>query len=175
MEQSWPTGPGRTRVGRIDLIFTILSTLLFGLDRIIIIFFGARAVMEGTLSVGMLVAFLAYKDQFSQRVGKLLDTIMHLGTLTVHGERIADIALAEPEHGEFIHPIASAATVISGNAGLSARTISFRYSDNEPRSTPIRPRFAPGDASPSPVLRGQARRPCSRSSLACYALPPVQC
>jgi ATP-binding cassette, subfamily B, bacterial CvaB/MchF/RaxB len=121
------------RVGKIDLIFTILSTLLFGLDRIIIIFFGARAVMEGTLSVGMLVAFLAYKDQFSQRVGKLLDTIVRLGTLTVHGERIADIALAEPEHGEFIHPIASAATVISGNVGLSARTISFRYSDNEPR------------------------------------------
>jgi ATP-binding cassette subfamily B protein RaxB len=121
------------RVGKIDLIFTILSTFLFGLDRIVIIFFGARAVMGGALSVGMLVAFLAYKDQFSQRVGKLLDTIVRLGTLTVHGERIADIALAEPEHGEFVHPIASAPTVISHKAGLSARAISFRYSDNEPR------------------------------------------
>jgi ATP-binding cassette, subfamily B, bacterial CvaB/MchF/RaxB len=121
------------RIGKIDLIFTILSTFLFGLDRIVIIFFGARAVMGGALSVGMLVAFLAYKDQFSQRVGKLLDTIVRLGTLTVHGERIADIALAEPEHGEFVHPIASAPTVISHKAGLSARAISFRYSDNEPR------------------------------------------
>ena len=53
------------------MIFTIASTFLFGLDRIVIIFFGARAVMDGALSVGMLVAFLAYKDQFSQRVGKL--------------------------------------------------------------------------------------------------------
>jgi ATP-binding cassette subfamily B protein RaxB len=121
------------RVGKIDLIFTILSTLLFGLDRIVIIFFGARAVMGGALSVGMLVAFLAYKDQFSQRVGKLLDTIVHLGTLTVHGERIADIALAEPEQGEFSHSTALAATVIGPKAGLSARAISFRYSDNEPR------------------------------------------
>jgi ATP-binding cassette subfamily B protein RaxB len=121
------------RVGKIDLIFTILSTLLFGLDRIVIIFFGARAVMGGALSVGMLVAFLAYKDQFSQRVGKLLDTIVRLGTLTVHGERIADIALAEPEQGEFAHSIALAPTVISHKAGLSARAISFRYSDNEPR------------------------------------------
>jgi ATP-binding cassette subfamily B protein RaxB len=121
------------RVGKIDLIFTILSTLLFGLDRIVIIFFGARAVMGGALSVGMLVAFLAYKDQFSQRVGKLLDTIVRLGTLTVHGERIADIAHAEPEQGEFSHSVASAATVISPKAGLSARAISFRYSDNEPR------------------------------------------
>jgi ATP-binding cassette, subfamily B, bacterial CvaB/MchF/RaxB len=120
------------RIGKIDLIFTILSTLLFGLDRIVIIFFGARAVMGGALSVGMLVAFLAYKDQFSQRVGKLLDTIVRLGTLTVHGERIADIALAEPEQGESSHSVAPL-TVISHKAGLSARAISFRYSDNEPR------------------------------------------
>jgi ATP-binding cassette, subfamily B, bacterial CvaB/MchF/RaxB len=119
------------RVGKIDLIFTICSTFLFGLDRIVIIFFGARAVMGGTLSVGMLVAFLAYKDQFSQRVGKCLDTIVRLGTLTVHGERIADIALAETEKGDTGHTGRLATTVISSKAGLSARGISFRYSDNE--------------------------------------------
>jgi ATP-binding cassette subfamily B protein RaxB len=121
------------RVGKIDLIFTIISTLLFGLDRIVIIFFGARAVMGSTLSVGMLVAFLAYKDQFSLRLGKCLDTIVHLGTLTVHGERIADIALAEPEQSDTSQAFGSSATVISPKAGLSARTISFRYSDNEAR------------------------------------------
>ena len=121
------------RVSKIDLIFTVFSTFLFGLDRIVVIFFGARAVMGGTLSVGMLVAFLAYKDQFSQRVGKCLDTIVRLGTLTVHGERLADIALAEPEHGATSAAARLAATVISPKAGLSARGISFRYSDNEPR------------------------------------------
>jgi ATP-binding cassette subfamily B protein RaxB len=121
------------RVMKIDMIFTIASTFLFGLDRILIIFLGAQAVMGGTLSVGMLVAFLAYKDQFSQRVGKCLDTIVKLGTLTVHGERIADIALAEPEQGEFGRPVASPSTIIDRKSGLSARGISFRYSDNESR------------------------------------------
>jgi ATP-binding cassette subfamily B protein RaxB len=121
------------RVGKIDLIFTIASTLLFGLDRIVVIFFGARAVIGGALSVGMLVAFLAYKDQFSQRVGKFLDTMVRLGTLTVHGERLADIALAETEQGDTSHTSALAATVISPKAGLSARGVSFRYSDNEAR------------------------------------------
>src|SRR5438105_13829996 len=121
------------RVSKIDMIFTIASTFLFGLDRILIIFFGARAVIGGTLSVGMLVAFLAYKDQFSQRVGKCLDTIVKLGTSTVHGERIADLALAEPEPGDARGLTPSAATVISRRAGLSARGISFRYSDNDAR------------------------------------------
>src|SRR5207248_9051132 len=116
------------RVGKIDMIFTIASTFLFGLDRILIIFFGARSVIEGTLSAGMLVAFLAYKDQFSQRVGKCLDTAVKLGALTVHGERIADIALAEPEEGELDRGLVPA--VISRKAGLSAKAISFRYSDH---------------------------------------------
>jgi ATP-binding cassette subfamily B protein RaxB len=121
------------RVAKIDLIFTIVSTLLFGLDRVIIIFFGARAVLGGMLSVGMLVAFLAFKDQFSQRVSKLLDTLVRLGTLTVHGERIADIALTEPEQSDIGRTIGSASTIISPKTGISARGISFRYSDNEPR------------------------------------------
>jgi ATP-binding cassette subfamily B protein RaxB len=118
------------RVGKIDMIFTIVSNLLFGLDRIVVIYFGASAVMGGALSVGMLVAFLAYKDQFSSRVGRLLDTLVRLGTLTVHGERIADIALAEPEQSDFSQP-AAAAAILSRNVGLSAKGISFRYSDNE--------------------------------------------
>jgi ATP-binding cassette, subfamily B, bacterial CvaB/MchF/RaxB len=121
------------RVGKIDLIFTTFSILLFGLDRIVVIYFGARAVMGGMLTAGMLVAFLAYKDQFSQRVGKCLDTIVRLGTLTVHGERIADIALAaREEQGDVNHAGRLAATVISPKAGLSARGIRFRYSDYEP-------------------------------------------
>jgi ATP-binding cassette, subfamily B, bacterial CvaB/MchF/RaxB len=121
------------RVGKIDMIFTIASALLFGLDRVLVIFFGARAVLDGGLSVGMLVAFLAYKDQFSLRVGKCLDTVVRLGTLTVHGERIADIALAEPEHGAAGNSIGFAAPNIGAKAGLGARAISFRYSDAEPR------------------------------------------
>ena len=120
------------RVAKIDLIFTVAAPVLFGLDRVVMIFFGARAVLDGILSIGMLVAFLAYKDQFSQRVSKLLDALVRLGTLTVHGERIADIALAEPEHGDSGDIIGSAATIISPKAGLSARGISFRYSEHEP-------------------------------------------
>ena len=66
------------RVQKLDLVFRTANTLLFGLDRILIIFFGARAVMSGSLTIGMLVAFLAYKDQFSQRIATLLDTIVKL-------------------------------------------------------------------------------------------------
>jgi ATP-binding cassette, subfamily B, bacterial CvaB/MchF/RaxB len=123
------------RVQKLDLMFRTANTLLFGLDRILIISFGARAVMSGALTIGMLVAFLAYKDQFSLRIATLLDTIVKLSLLTLHGERIADIALAEPEDGAGTTPALAPAEAIRakrGKAALSARGISFRYGDNEP-------------------------------------------
>jgi ATP-binding cassette subfamily B protein RaxB len=119
------------RVGKIDMIFTIASTLLFGFDRVVIIFFGVQAVLGGALSVGMLVAFLAYKDQFSQRIGKFLDTAVKLNTLTVHGERIADIALAEPEQDRGVVSV-SAPMPNKRTSAMSTRGVSFRYSENEP-------------------------------------------
>ena len=92
----------------------------------------------------MLVAFLP-KDS-SSRVARLLDTIVHLGTLSVHGERIADIALADPEQGHFSYSAGLAPTVISHNAGISARAITFRYSDNEPMIiTDLNLDVAPGE------------------------------
>lgn len=121
-----------TRVQKLDLAFNATNTLLSGLDRTLIIFFGARAVMSGTLSVGMLVAFIAYKDQFSQRVGKLLDTLVHVSMLSLHGERIADIAIADPEPLRTPKSIGRAPAE-HGTAGarLTARDIDFRYGNNE--------------------------------------------
>jgi ABC-type multidrug transport system fused ATPase/permease subunit len=59
--------------------------------------------------------------------------VERLGTLAVHGEWIADIALAEPEQGDSSYAGGVPTTLISPKAGLSARGINFRYSDNEPR------------------------------------------
>jgi ATP-binding cassette, subfamily B, bacterial CvaB/MchF/RaxB len=124
------------RVQKLDLVFGTINTMLFGLDRIVIVFFGARAVMSGSLTVGMLVAFLAYKDQFSQRVAAFLDMIVRISILAVHGERIADIALAEPEELPGARPAIVGPPCVTeyarGSVALGARAISFRYGDNEP-------------------------------------------
>ena len=53
--------------------------------------------MESVFSVGMLIAYLAYKDQFSQRVGALIDKWVELRMLRLHGERLSDIVVTEPE------------------------------------------------------------------------------
>ncbi|MBV8671683.1 MAG: peptidase domain-containing ABC transporter, partial [Candidatus Eremiobacteraeota bacterium] len=122
------------RVQKRDLVFGTANSVLFGLDRVIIIFLGARAVMSGSLTVGMLVAFLAYKDQFSMRVAAFLDTIVRISILGLHGERIADIALTEPEESLGASSLIASPQIgmsPSRKPALSAREISFRYGDNE--------------------------------------------
>lgn len=124
------------RIQKLDLVFRAVNTLLFGLDRIVIVYFGAQSVLSGSLTVGMLVAFLAYKDQFSSRIATLLDTLVRLTLLGLHSERVADIALAEPE--EVAGPYAP--IILAGGApgprrkvALSARGVGFSYGDNEPQ------------------------------------------
>ena len=87
----------KLRLQRLDLIFGRANDLLFGADRLVIIILGAAAVIHGRMSIGMLVAFLAYKDQFSTRVGSLLGSWLQLRMLNVQTDRLSDIVMTEPE------------------------------------------------------------------------------
>ena len=85
---------------RLDLGMDVGQKLLFGLERVAIVWLGALLVLDRELSVGMLFAFLAYKEQFSQRVAGLIDKGVELSMLRLQGERLADIVLSEPEAAE---------------------------------------------------------------------------
>lgn len=120
------------RVQKFDIVFQSASRLLFGFDRILIIYFGARGILDGDMTVGVLTAFLAYKDQFTSRMDSFISTALQLRMLSLHGERIADIALAKPEEA-----VRTAATVEpdqppAGAGRLEVDNVSFRYADNEP-------------------------------------------
>jgi ATP-binding cassette subfamily B protein RaxB len=85
------------RTQKLQLFYKILNGLLFGIENILIIWLGARLVLDGNFSVGVLMAFTAYKGQFDTRVSSLIDKFFELKMLQLQGERLADIVLAEPE------------------------------------------------------------------------------
>jgi ATP-binding cassette subfamily B protein RaxB len=80
------------------------------------------------MTIGMLLAFIAYKDQFLGRVSNLIDKAVDLTMLRLHGERLADIALEAPEPRQQ----AGLASASDAPAALEVRNLRFRYSDNEP-------------------------------------------
>jgi ATP-binding cassette subfamily B protein RaxB len=120
------------RLLRLDLLFGRANDLLAGTDRLLLLVLGARMVMSGTMSLGMLVAFLAYRDQFATRVQNLIGTGFQLKMLSLQLTRLADIVMAEPEREIGRATDVSAISSISflGEA-LHAEKLSFRYGDNE--------------------------------------------
>jgi ATP-binding cassette subfamily B protein RaxB len=107
--------------------FTLGSQLIFGIGRVVLVWAAATLVLSNALSAGMLIAFVAYADQFTQRAAGLVDKWMDFRMLRLHGERIADIALTPPErneHGQW-------EGTLEGR-DIDFRDVGFRYSPDEP-------------------------------------------
>jgi ATP-binding cassette subfamily B protein RaxB len=115
-------------LARLGLGFNAASQLVFGLERIAVIWMGAVLAMQNVFSVGMLIAYLAYKDQFAGRVSALIDKWIEFRMLRLHGERLADIALAEPERTD----PAQGESPLPACARLEVQGLSFRYAEGEP-------------------------------------------
>lgn len=116
------------RIAKLSISYQTANTLLFNAERIIVIWLAALAVLDTRFSVGMLLAFISYKDQFSQRMASLIDKLFELRMLRLHGERVADIVLTDPE--DSTHDIELDPERIEPT--LEVRNVSFRYADGEP-------------------------------------------
>ncbi|TEN94438.1 peptidase domain-containing ABC transporter [Pseudomonas aeruginosa] len=89
------------RTQKLQLFYQQLNGLLFGVENLLVIWLGATMVMDGQFSVGILMAFNAYKSQFDSRVGSLIDKFFELRMLQLQGEpvegqiRMAGLDLAQ--------------------------------------------------------------------------------
>lgn len=117
------------KLARFSLGFSSASQLIFGIERIAVVWIGAVLALQNVFSVGMLVAYLAYKDQFAQRVSGLIDKWVEFRMLRLHGERLADIVLAEPEQSEELEVVAGCELM---GARLKVSNLGFRYAEEEP-------------------------------------------
>jgi len=113
---------------RITIGFQTANLLIFGIENIIVIALGARLVLDGGFSIGMLFAFISYKLQFTQRAAGLIDHWIELRMLNLHAERIADIALTPVEHtGMAGEAGAVGGTITPTDAKIVIRNLTFRY------------------------------------------------
>ena len=112
---------------QLRLLFSTVNALIIGGLAITVIWLGAHRVLDRAMSVGMLIAFIAYKDQFLGRVGNLIDKAVDIAMLRLHAERLADIALTPPEARDPAVPPATPA----GPAAIEVRQLAFRYGEHE--------------------------------------------
>ena len=63
-------------IRKLELLFAVLHRLLFGLERVAVVWIGALLVMDRHLTVGMLFAFFAYKDAWRVRICLTLSAVV---------------------------------------------------------------------------------------------------
>ncbi len=117
------------RLSRIAIWQSTANLLIFGIENIITIWLAVGFVIEGAgFSVGMVFAYMAYKNQFISKSAALIDQAIQFKMLGLHLERLSDIALSD-EDRSFGASI-QATTQLTGKIEL--RDIHYRYSTSDP-------------------------------------------
>jgi ATP-binding cassette, subfamily B, bacterial CvaB/MchF/RaxB len=102
--------------------------IVTGLQGVAVWWLGAKQVIDGTMTLGMLMAFQSYAGQFSGALKGLIGLFFQWKTLELHLERLADVVHEDPEAGTD-EPIQDG-RLFDGRIG--ADKLSFRYATHEP-------------------------------------------
>lgn len=116
------------RLARIRLWFSAANQMTFGLERILVVAFGASLALDGLFTVGMLLAYLAFREQFAGRAATLVDQVMELRMLRLHADRLSDIVMHPPEENDGI----PSRDLTGLRSAIELQDVWFRYAEGEP-------------------------------------------
>jgi ATP-binding cassette subfamily B protein RaxB len=118
-----------TRTKNLLIASKTAHGLLFGIERVLVIWLAALLVLDGRLTFGMMVAYLAFKEQFAARIVGLIDKVFELKVLGVQMARLSELLLAETEPRRADVGLSKLAAAC--NRRLELKNISFRYSSHD--------------------------------------------
>ena len=108
----------------------LINQTLLALENVFVISLGAMLIIKGEFTVGMLVAFMAYRSQFTSRLTGFVDKLFEFRLLRVHLDRLSDILMTSPE------PVSSGAQPITIDpkltSGIEVKGLGYRYSLTDP-------------------------------------------
>jgi ATP-binding cassette subfamily B protein RaxB len=116
------------RLGHTRIAFTTINDALFGLENLVTIYLAARLALNNSLTIGMIFAFMSYKQHFTEKAVQLVEKALDFRILDLHLERLADIALSPLERGH--DQLLAYTRQIRGRIEL--RNVFFQYAETEP-------------------------------------------
>ncbi|AYJ98514.1 TPA: peptidase domain-containing ABC transporter [Klebsiella pneumoniae] len=118
------------KLTKMDLFFGGINIFVAACDQVAILWLGTSLVIDNQMTIGMFVAFGSFRGQFSDRVASLTNFLLQLRMMSLHNERIADIALHEKEEKKPELDIVADMTPVS----LETTDLSYRY---DSQSAPV--------------------------------------
>jgi ATP-binding cassette, subfamily B, bacterial CvaB/MchF/RaxB len=117
-------------IQKLNLFYRIVHTTISGGFNILLLWIGTRQILGGALSVGMLMAFLAYRHQFDTRLSDLISKYFDFKMLSLHAERLADVVLTKPEP---LGPLLLGKDpALKKTPAVGITDLEFRYSEQDP-------------------------------------------
>ncbi len=131
------------RLTKLDMVFGGMNTLIGMVDQIVILWLGASMVIDGQMTLGMFVAFNAYRGQFSDRAANLINMALGLKMLALHSDRLTDIVFTEPESAAV-----DSRVLPEGDAlAFEVRDVAFRYDNlSAPVFSGLNMKVEPGES-----------------------------
>ena len=127
---------------RIKAHQNTVAVLVGALEIVILVWLGIGYAIAGGFTVGMLFAFLAYRMQFATATRSLVDNVIEFRMLSLHLERLGDIALT----GEDVGFGEKSVQPSDFRGEIELRDIRFAYGLHErPVLNGISLRIAPGE------------------------------
>ncbi|MEE3624692.1 peptidase domain-containing ABC transporter [Nitrospirillum sp. BR 11752] len=116
------------RVQKVGLNGGAGLSILSGAETLLVFYLGAKAVIAGQMTLGMLLAFQSYRSQFGTATLSLVNQFFKFRMLGLHLERLADAVHQDPEPG--LDAEVREQRPLTG--ALALRNLSFRYAEHEP-------------------------------------------
>lgn len=131
------------KVTKMDLLFGGLNTFIASCDQVMILWLGTSQVIDNQMTIGMFVAFGVFREQFSERLASLTNFLLQLRMMSLHNERISDIALHPREPYKMgICDKAEGRPIL-----LETRDLSYRYdSQSKAVFSELSLHIAPGES-----------------------------
>ena len=117
------------RLQKIQIYYRLANSLIFSIENVLVVALGALLIINQQFTVGMLFAFMAYKDQFSRRAIAFIEKMIELRMLGLHTERVGDIALTASETSSDDSPLALSQLE---HFNLELDNLGFSYQKNTP-------------------------------------------
>ncbi len=106
-----------------NILYRTINQLLLQIEQIIIVCLGIHMVINNQLTLGMLIAFLAFRNQFVNKASSFVQQLFDYRLLSIQLSRLSDIVLHDAEksyHQQHLLP-----QQISGQ--LTVEKVAFQY------------------------------------------------
>jgi ATP-binding cassette subfamily B protein RaxB len=110
----------------VNVLYQAANQLLFQLEHILVVCVGAALVLSNQFSVGMLIAFLAYRLLLVNKASSFIHNVFDYRLLSIQLNRLSDILFQLPE------TVSSGSRAVGNMQGsLTLKSLHFKYNPQD--------------------------------------------